>query len=140
MEAQIVYHGWISAWFWQKRKLRKLGVRGAMRYNWKHACYENCSVLEDQVDVIGKKHRQFYPRVFTAVYDNGTMVRGAQQKLWRWQTNYNYEPLTLGLVKKHSGNRIALEVITKDYAMDGDATGFFLRIGKVYVQYLWEKP
>lgn len=64
--------GWIEGKLQDKRKLRKLGVKGRMKYNLNLRCFEHCEIDEDIVDNLRKEHPPFWSPAFTGVSLNGS--------------------------------------------------------------------
>lgn len=83
IEADPYYVGWIQAWPWQYNKLRRLGVYGKMKYNWKRLCFEQCKIHERNVGDLVWGHKQFWPGAFTAYSQiSGFQLPPERQKLW----------------------------------------------------------
>jgi hypothetical protein len=83
----IKYAGWIPGLPWQRRKLRKLGVRGRMKYRLAETAYgigafEYCEVswevLKRLVDEWGLPN----PGSFTAMDEHGEQLPRQEQKAW----------------------------------------------------------
>ena len=57
--------GWIEGKPQDKHKLRKLGVKGRMKYNEEFKCFEHCKIDEDIIENLRKEHPQFWFPAFT---------------------------------------------------------------------------
>jgi len=57
--------GWIDGWPWERRKLRRLGVRGKMRYNWRIGTFEHCQCDDATMKRLKAELPNFWPDAFS---------------------------------------------------------------------------
>ena len=67
------YVGWIYGWPWQRKKLRKLGVKGKMKWRWFGApgIFEYCCITEFMAEGLKKEYRGFWADAFTHTCSDG---------------------------------------------------------------------
>lgn len=84
---EIVWHGWIRikhpllAWL-ERWRLRRLGVKGKMKYDPYHKCLTYCEVDTETMEVLRKVWPGFLPSVFTGVCDSAQLPK-EDQMYWR---------------------------------------------------------
>lgn len=86
----ITYVGWIKAWPWQFFKLRKLGVRGKMRYQWWHGrigkgIFTHCECSHEVMVRLVTQFPGFWPGCFTGIDENGEQLPGTEQYWWHYE-------------------------------------------------------
>ena len=80
----VKWVGWISAWPWEKKKLRKQGVKGEMYYNIRQRCFEYCEASDEVMQHLIATRPDFYPNAFTGVNVRGNPTPNYTQKYWLW--------------------------------------------------------
>ena len=84
MKGQVKWVGWIKSHIVGKNRLRKLGVRGKMKYNVRHRCFEHCEVSDDVMDILIAQWPGFNPRCFTGIDQDGEQLPSGQQRYWHY--------------------------------------------------------